>query len=162
MVRSARRRRTGARRQCRAGRDVDVDDLAVLVDGPVDVAPAAGDLDVGLVDEPAVADRVAARPGRVGQERREALHPPVDGDVVDLDATLGEEFLDVAIGQPVAQVPAHREHDHLGREPEAFERRARNRGDRVTTTRHHPATLTARPDPPPTQQSQTTPTRTHA
>jgi hypothetical protein len=39
-----------------------------LVDRPVQVHPAAGDLDVGLVDVPAVADPVPAEPGRVGQQ----------------------------------------------------------------------------------------------
>ena len=33
---------------------VHVDHLAVLVNGPVDVAPQAGNLDVSLVDEPAI------------------------------------------------------------------------------------------------------------
>lgn len=41
----------------------DVDDLAVLVNGPVEVSPPAGDLQIGLIDEPAVAGSVAARPG---------------------------------------------------------------------------------------------------
>jgi hypothetical protein len=27
--------------------------------------------------------------------------------MVDIDAALGEQFLDIAVGQPVAQVPAH-------------------------------------------------------
>jgi hypothetical protein len=74
--------------------DIDVDDLAELVDGPVDIPPLApplaGDLHIRLVDLPAIADAVAAGPGGVGQQRRESQHPPVDGDVVDLDATLGE------------------------------------------------------------------------
>ncbi len=39
----------------------------------------------------------------------EALHPPVDHDVVDLNPTLTEEFLDIAIGEPVPQIPAHGE-----------------------------------------------------
>jgi hypothetical protein len=30
------------------------------------------------------------------------LHPPVDGDVVTLDTALGEEFLDVAVGEAEA------------------------------------------------------------
>src|SRR4051812_1872536 len=42
--------------------DIDVDDLPVLVDGAVDVSPSSGDLRVGLVDEPTVADCVTARP----------------------------------------------------------------------------------------------------
>jgi hypothetical protein len=43
--------------------------------------------------------------------------------VVHLDTPLGEELLDVAVRQREAQVPAHREHDHLGREAEASEGR---------------------------------------
>ena len=34
---------------------------------------------------------------------------------IDLDTTFGQQFLDVAEGQAVAQIPAHRHHDHLGR-----------------------------------------------
>jgi hypothetical protein len=43
--------------------------------------------------------------------------------VVDLDAPLGQQLLDVAIGQAVAQVPADRDRDHLRREPEPSKRR---------------------------------------
>jgi hypothetical protein len=50
-------------------RDIYVDDLAVLVDGAVDVASPAGDLHVGLVYEPTVADRMSARSGSIGKER---------------------------------------------------------------------------------------------
>jgi hypothetical protein len=110
------------------GRDVDVDDLAVLINGPVDVAPPARDLHVGLIHAPTVADRLAARPGCIGQRGREALHPSVHGDVIDLDATLTEELLDVAVGEPVPEVPAHRQDDDLGREPEPGERRTRDFG----------------------------------
>jgi len=48
---------------------------------------------------PAVANSVSAGPGRVGQQRGEPLHPPVDGDVVDLDAALGEQLLVIAVRQ---------------------------------------------------------------
>jgi len=58
---------------------------------------------------------MAGEPGGVGQQRGESLHPAVDRNVVDLDAAFGEEFLDVAVGQAVAQVPADRHDDHLGR-----------------------------------------------
>jgi hypothetical protein len=93
----------------------------VLVDRAVDVAPPAGDLHVGLVQSPAGTDGVSARPGGVSQQRREPQHPAVDGEVVDLNAALGQQFLNVAIGQAEAQVPAHRPHDHIGREAEASE-----------------------------------------
>jgi hypothetical protein len=45
--------------------------------------------------------------------------------VVDFDTPLGEEFLDVAVGQAEAQVPANRHHDYIGREAEAGEGGAR-------------------------------------
>jgi hypothetical protein len=66
---------------------------------------------------------MSAGPGSLGEQRREPLHPPVDGDVVDLDAAFGEEFLDVAVGQTEAEIPADGEHDHIGWEAEAGERR---------------------------------------
>ncbi len=77
--------------------DVDVDYLAVLVNRAVHVTPDTGDLDVGLVNEPTVPDVMATGPGCVDQQRCEALDPSVDRDVINLDATLGEQFLDVAV-----------------------------------------------------------------
>jgi hypothetical protein len=47
--------------------------------------------------------------------------------MVDLDAALGEEFLEVAVGQAESQIPADREHDHVGREAEAGEGRSPSR-----------------------------------
>jgi hypothetical protein len=95
--------------------DQDVDDLPVLIDGAVQVGPAAGDLDVGFVDEPAIPARVPGRAGGVDELRGEGLHPPVHGHMIDGDAALGEQLLNVAVGQPLAQVPAHRDRDHLTR-----------------------------------------------
>jgi hypothetical protein len=86
-----------------AGRDEHVDDLAELADRSVEVPPPPGDLDVGLVDVPAIADAVAAWSRGVGQQWREPQYPSVDGDVVDLAAALGEEFYDVAVGQTEAR-----------------------------------------------------------
>ena len=60
-------------------------------------------------------------PGGFGQQRREALDPAVDGDVVDCHSALTQEFFDVAVGQTEAQVPADGQHDHIGREEEARE-----------------------------------------
>jgi hypothetical protein len=47
-----------------------------------------------------------AGPGGVDEQRDESLDPAVDRHVIDVDATLGEELCHVAIGQPVARVPA--------------------------------------------------------
>jgi hypothetical protein len=109
-----------------------VNDLVVLIDCPVHVPPHTGHPHVGFIDEPAVADAVTAWPCRVDDERGEALHPPVNRDVINLDATLGEELFDIAVGQAIAEMPAHRQQDHVWREPEANERR----GSRAATTNH--------------------------
>jgi hypothetical protein len=71
----------------------------VLVDGAVHVPPDAVDLDVGFVDVPPVAGCVPAPPGRVSQQRGEALDPPEDSDVVGLNAPLDKEFFDIAVGK---------------------------------------------------------------
>jgi hypothetical protein len=35
------------------------------------------------------------------------LHPPEHGDVIDIDPAFGEEFLEIAMRQPLPQVAAH-------------------------------------------------------
>jgi hypothetical protein len=41
-----------------------------------------------------------AGPGRLGEQARQAKQPPVGGAMVDLDAALSEQFLDVAVDNP--------------------------------------------------------------
>ena len=60
--------------------------------------------------------------------------------MVDLDAALGEEFFDVAEGQAETQVPADRQHDHLGRKAEASEGRSRA-GSRARAAGSHDNSL---------------------
>jgi hypothetical protein len=68
---------------------------------------------------------MAGKPGGIGQQRSEPLHPPVDGYVIDLNTALDQQFLNVAIGQIEPQIPAHRDDDHFGRETEPDECRLR-------------------------------------
>jgi hypothetical protein len=63
--------------------------------------------------------------GSVDELWCERLHPPVDGHVINGYASFGKQILDIAIGQAVAQVPAHGDRDDLTREPIA---RGRSRG----------------------------------
>src|SRR4029453_4638341 len=71
--------------------------------------------------EPAIPGDVPARPGCVDQLWGEPLYPPVDRDVVHRDAAFCQELFHIAVGQAVAQVPAQRQDDHFGREPEPGE-----------------------------------------
>jgi hypothetical protein len=93
-----------------------------LVNGPVDVSPGPGNLDVGLVDEPATTHAVAAWSGRVDEQWRESLDPSKQGHMVDLDASLSEELLEIPVGKSVAKVPARCDQNDLRREPEPGER----------------------------------------
>src|SRR5512132_964830 len=43
--------------------------------------------------------------------------------MVDLDAALGEQLFDVAVGEAKAEVPTDRQHDHIRREAETGEGR---------------------------------------
>jgi hypothetical protein len=82
---------------------------------------------------PAITDHVLSSSCSLGELRREALDPPVDRDVVNLDPALGQQLLDVPIGEAEPQVPAHRQGDDLRREPVPGEGRARRRaGKRVS------------------------------
>jgi hypothetical protein len=67
----------------------------VLVDRPVQVQvhPAAGDGDLGFVDEPSTVRRVVCRTRGVDELRHDRLHPPLDGDVIDLDAAFSQQLL---------------------------------------------------------------------
>jgi len=51
--------------------------------------------------------------------------------VIDGDAGLGQQFLNVSVGQSVVQVSADRDRDHLGRKPEAS--KTEDEPDEVTT-----------------------------
>ena len=79
------------------------------------------------VREPAVTDAVPARPRSLDDERGEALHPPVDGDVIDLDAAFGQQLFDIAVRQAVAQVPTHSQQDRIGPKPAPRKRNGLNR-----------------------------------
>jgi hypothetical protein len=112
-----------------------VDDLAELVNCTVDVPPPSSDLHVGLVCEPASPNPMAAWSDSLDKQWREPLHPAVDADVVDLDATLCEELFDVSIGKAEAQVPPDRQHDDVGWEAVTGERGPRSwRRSRATSS----------------------------
>lgn len=97
-MRGDRRRVEPARRgDVTANRDVHVDDLAVSVDSAVRIAPHAGDLDIGLVDEASSPDGMSAWSCRVDQQRCKSLHPAVQRDVIDRDAAFCEEFFQISV-----------------------------------------------------------------
>jgi hypothetical protein len=77
--------------------DQHVDDLPILVDRPIQIDPATGDFDISLIDIPLITRRVPTGPGRINQQRGEPLHPPIDRDMIDLDAPLSQQLLYVPV-----------------------------------------------------------------
>ena len=65
---------------------------------------------------------MTAGPCCFDEQGSESLHSPEDREMVNLNASLGEQFLDVSVEQSVAQVPADSEEDHVWRKPESSER----------------------------------------
>jgi hypothetical protein len=116
-----------------------------LVNRPVQVPPGPGDLDVGLVDEPPVASGVPAGPGGIGEQRGESLHPPVDRDVIDGDAALGQQLLHVPVRESVTQLPADSDRDHFRREPEPGKRRPVDAVTGCSRRSTHPLSLLSQP-----------------
>jgi hypothetical protein len=93
----------------------------VLIDRAVEVGPAAADFHIRLVDEPPIPARVPGGTRCVDEFRSEGLYLAIDRDVVNLDAALAEQLLDIAVGQPVPQVPTPRPrspHAETGSPPE--------------------------------------------
>ena len=97
----------------------DIDDLPLLVDRPIQIDPAPGDFDIRLINTPPITRRVPTGPRRINQQRSEPPHPPVDRDMIDRDTPFGQQLFDVAVRQPIAQLPAHSHRDHLRRGPAA-------------------------------------------
>ena len=96
----------------------DIDDLAILIDRPIQINPAPGDFDIDLIDEPPITRRMPTGPRRINQQRSEPQHSPVDRDMIDRDTPFGQQLFDVAVRQPTARTPAHSHRDHIRREPE--------------------------------------------
>ena len=98
----------------------DVDDLAILVDGPPEVMTLAADRHDEFVQMPRVADwpRPTPEPSRVG--RTEGLAPVPDGLVRHRDAALGEKVFDIAEAEDESVVEPDGVADNRWREAVAW------------------------------------------
>jgi hypothetical protein len=95
----------------------DVNDLAVLADGPPQVLALAADRDEQFVEMPGVADRAGAASEASGVGAAERLAPAPDRLVGYGDATLGQEIFDVTEAEDEPVIELDRVADDRGREP---------------------------------------------
>ncbi len=94
-------------------RKVGVNDLAVLVNRPVDVGPRAGKPRVCLIDPPLDADGSSVSPRSFAEKWEEALNPAVDRTAVKDETSLGEPLHDISVAQSIAHVPADSQGDDI-------------------------------------------------
>src|SRR6266852_4099535 len=73
-------------------RHVRIDYLATLVDAAIDVVPAAADPSVGLVDSPVLTHGRSKVASWLAEQRQIALHPAIDGALINQDAVFGQPF----------------------------------------------------------------------
>ena len=99
-----------------AGLEQDVDDLAVLVDGPPEVLTLATNRHKEFVQMPRVVDWPGTMPKPPRVREAEGLAPVPNGFVRDGDAAVREEVFDVAETQSEAVVEPDGVADDCGRE----------------------------------------------
>jgi hypothetical protein len=97
----------------------------VVVDRPEQVLLSAADLKVRFVHAPLTTDRRAVGTGCGKEARRKRAHPIVDRAGIHHDAALREPFGDIGVTEPIAQLPADSQGDHLPGESVSAEGRAR-------------------------------------
>jgi hypothetical protein len=100
-----------------------LDGVHVLPEGqrePADAAPVEQDRAVGSARPPRMRDRRTGQPTAASKAPTQWMGWVL---LINCDAALGQRFFDVPVEQPVPQVPADRDGDHLRREPEASEHR---------------------------------------
>ena len=103
------------------GAQQEVDGVAVLVDGPVEIFPVALDADVCLIHSPALSNWQLATAKRFLQYRQQLERPAMDGRMIDRRPTFGHHFFKMTQTQRIGDVPAHARQNHLQRIVQAFQ-----------------------------------------
>ena len=104
---------------------VNVDEVTVAIDRPVEIAPLTGDFDVRLVDVPAPAGLAgSALAQALGEQRRQLGFPVTDRLVGEHDAPDQKHFRQITQAQLVAQPPKDDQEHDVSRHLDPVERRA--------------------------------------
>ena len=111
---------------CRCGsvaflRQINVDNLTVLVDGSPQLVLCTADFNEDFIDEERVTEACMAQSLRIVRAKLPA--PGANGLVADRNTSFGQQILDVSCAQVEAVIKPHGVLDELRREPVAFVRR---------------------------------------
>ena len=98
------------------GRQEEVDRFAGLVHGAVQVVPLALDAYIGLIHSPRVTHTAMSTHKLAVKRGRIPNCPSMYCRVVNIDAPLGEQLLDLPVRKWIREVPANRgQNDFLGK-----------------------------------------------
>ena len=95
----------------------EIDRLSVLIDGSIQIVPLPADRNIRLVRSPRAADAAAESVPTLLKLWYKPQSPSEDRRVHDADTALGHHLDQVAVGEAIADVPAHAKDDNLGVEP---------------------------------------------
>src|ERR1039457_2232432 len=121
-------------------RQQEIDGGSPGIDGPVQVAPATLHADVGFVDSPRLVCRLEMLSQSLLQLRAVILHPAPDRCVIDIEATLLQQFLNIAQRKRIAKIPPDRTEYEAGFGLPPFEDRGSGYHFAILS-RHQPAAL---------------------
>jgi hypothetical protein len=96
--------------------DEHIEDLALVIDGAPQIQPLAGDAHYHLVQMPAIVRPRTALTKPSCDDGTEFQQPTPHRFVRDVETTLGQQFLDIAVAQGEAEIEPNRVPDDLGRE----------------------------------------------
>jgi hypothetical protein len=88
--------------------------IASRADGSGEIGPGCADFDVRFVDFPRVIGGFEVRSRALFQFGSVVLNPAGDSGMVHLQSPFGHQFLQIAIAERVAKVPAHTQENDLG------------------------------------------------
>ena len=129
-------------------RKVGVNDLSILVNCAIDIRPAPLQTHIRLIDTPFCPDWSPMSTSSFATERGcplgQTLDPAVHGAPVNHETTLGKPLDNVGLAQPIANIPAHSQGNHVIWEGMVRECARRQGGEAATAVVAAPA-LSAQP-----------------
>jgi hypothetical protein len=113
-----------------------VNGLAVLIHRPIQIAPLAFDLDVGLIHPPTDPHRPLAPMEGFLQQRTVFHHPTLNGRVVERHAAFLHELFDMPVAQGIGDIPPHPHQNNLLRKMGSLETDRHRRSPSLRTVGH--------------------------
>jgi hypothetical protein len=102
------------------GSQQEIDRLALLVDGSIQILPGAVDLDVCLIHPPAGTNSALVLSEGISQHWQKPDRPTVDRGMVNHHAAFLHDFFKMPIAQEISHVPANADQNQVGQKSHPF------------------------------------------